>query len=151
MHDTLPAPVSPNQPTPSAQHRRQMLWQGWVPLGVCTILVLALAILAILGAVQGSDQVERWGNISAVIVILPTLLMGLFLLLLVGGLAFGVTVLLKHMPGWMLSVQMFSIRIALLVRKASDAIVQPVIGVNTSKTRASTLWKTIFQRGSTSK
>lgn len=145
MRDTSVPPVVPIRPTPSAQHRKQTVWQVWVPLAASILVVLVLAILAIVGAVQGSDQVERWGNISAVIVILPVLLFSLVTLAIVAGAAYGVTKLLQHMPAWMLSAQSLSIRIALLVRKASDAAVQPVIVSNTFNSRVKVLWNSVFQ------
>src|SRR5690242_5022857 len=121
--------------TPSADHRRQMRLQVWLPLIVTIVLVLVLAILTIVGAVRGSSQIERWGNISAVIVILPVLLAGLLLLGLVGGSAYGVTKLLQKMPGWLLNAQLFMLRVALLARRGADAATKPVFTTNTFSAR----------------
>lgn len=126
-----------------------MFLQVWLPLIGTLVLVLALVTLAIIGTVQGSSQVNRWGNISAVFVILPVLVVGLVLLALTGGLAYGVSRLLKKMPGWLYSAQTFMQRLAESVEKAADAAVQPVIKVNMTKTRAAAFWDRIFHRKST--
>ncbi len=123
-----------------------MLWQVWVPLVASIVIFLALGILSIIGAVQGSSQVERWGNISAIWVIIPVLLGSLLLLALVGGLAYGVSVLLKKMPHWLLTAQLFMLRLALTVRRAADKATTPVVAVNTFSARLSTLWNKIFTR-----
>ncbi|HEX9019247.1 MAG TPA: hypothetical protein VF806_08665 [Anaerolineaceae bacterium] len=127
-------------------HRRQMFWQVWLPLGVTIVIVLFLAVLSVIGAAQGSSQVERWGALSAVWVIIPVLIWGVVLLALVGGMAFGVTLLVRKMPGWMLRAQLLVIRIGLMVRRAADAATKPVVTANTVTTRAATLWDRIFHR-----
>ncbi len=132
--------------TPTARHRRQMLTQVWAPLAVSMIIVLALAIWSIVGAIQGSSQIERWGNLSAVWVIMPVLFSSIIMLVLVAGVAFGVTWLLKRMPGWMLKAQLFMLRLALTTRRAADQATKPVVAVNTFSARASTLWNRIFHR-----
>jgi len=123
-----------------------MIWQVWVPLAASLIIVLGFAILAILGAAVGSPQVERWGNISAVIVIVPWLVIGLVLLAIVGGSAYGVFFLLQKMPGWMLKVQLFMIQLALIIRQASDAATKPVMSVNTFSARVKALWRKVVRR-----
>lgn len=123
-----------------------MLWQVWVPLAVSILIVLALAILSVVGAVRGSSQVDRWGAISAIWVILPVLLVGLLLLALVGGSAYGVSKLLNKMPGWMLKAQLFMLRLALIIRRTTDTMTKPVFAVNTFTTSAGTLWDRIFHR-----
>lgn len=146
MRENNVIPELPVNRSPSADHRRQMLWQVWVPLIAAIIVTLALGILAIVGAVQGSSQVERWGNISAVLVILPMLVVGIVLLAIVGGSAFGVTKLLQKMPSWMLTVQLFMIRLSLMFRRAADSATKPVVATNTFAARVSTVWNRIFRR-----
>lgn len=138
-------PINPRKVvSPVAQHRKQMIRQVWLPLGVTTVIVLALAILAIIGTVQGSSQVNKWGNISAIWVILPVLFFGLIFLAMFGGGAYGLSRLLKKMPGWMLKIQLFMIHLALTIRRASDSATKPVMAVNTFSTSVGTLWERIF-------
>ncbi len=71
--------------SPAADHRRQMVLQVWLPLIASIVIVLALAILAIVGTVQGSPQIKQWGNISAIYLIIPVLIRALWFWRLIGG------------------------------------------------------------------
>jgi hypothetical protein len=139
-------PVPQVKQTPGAMHRRQMLWQVWTPLIVTLVIVLALMVLAIIGTVQGSAQVNRWGNISAVLVIIPVLVSGLLVLVIFAAMAYGVSKLVKNMPGWLLKVQLFMLHLALIVRRVADTATKPVFTANSFTARASRLWEKIFHR-----
>jgi len=132
--------------SPADMHRRQMARQVWLPLILTLIVVLALTILAIIGTIQGSSQVNRWGNISAVLVILPVMVGGVVLLAIVGGSAYGVSKLLKKMPGWMLRLQLIMERLSQTVRRVSDKSTRPIFAVNTFNARVAALWNRIFHR-----
>ena len=146
MRDNVPIPEHPIHASPVVEHRRQMLLQVWLPLAASILVVLALVILTIVGAVQGSSQIERWGNISAVLIILPALLFGLIFLILLAAAVYGLAKLLKRLPVWMLKAQLFMIQISLGVRRASDTATKPIFAVNTFTTRATTLWDQVFHR-----
>jgi hypothetical protein len=144
MRDNISPAKLPKYASPVNQHRKQMVWQVWVPLGVTLAIVLALAVLSIVGAVQGSPQVNHWGNISAILVILPVLFFGLIFMAIFGGGAYGLSKLLKKMPGWMLKVQLVMIQVAHTTRRAADTATKPVLAVNTFTTSVGTLWEKIF-------
>ncbi len=138
-------PLNPtSRPTPTALHRRQMIWQVWLPLIVSIIIVLAVEALAIVGAANGSPLVDHWGAIAAILIIIPVLVVLLVILGFVGGMAYGVSRLLKPMPGWMLKAQLFMVRVALIVRRAADASTKPVVAASTFSARVSRLWNDIF-------
>ena len=137
----------PINTSPAAQHRRQMIWQVWVPIIASIIIVLAVAILAIVGTVQGSSLINQWGNISAIYCIIPILVTGLVLLALNGGIIYGLGKLYKKMPLWMFIVRMRAAQMAVLVRRASNSAVQPVMAVNSFDARVRAFWKKIFNKG----
>lgn len=139
-------PRIPFQDLPARQHRRQMLLQVWLPLIGTLVVVLGLMTWAVVGTVQGSPQVNRWGNISAVLILIPVLIFGLVMLALTGGLAYGVNRLHKKMPDWLHAAQNFMRRVADSVRQAADAATRPVIKANTTKTRAAAFLERIFHR-----
>jgi hypothetical protein len=122
--------------SPVEIHRRQMARQVWLPIILTLVVVLALTILAIVGTVQGSSQVNRWGNISAVLVIIPVMVWGVVLLVIFGGLAYLVRKMVKKMPGWMLSLQLLLVKLSQIVRRFADAVTRPIFTVNLTKTRA---------------
>ncbi len=113
------------------------------------LVVLALAILTIIGAAQGSSQIERWGHISAIWVIIPVLISGIVILAIVGGSAYGMSKLLGKMPEWLLKAQLFMVHLALTVRRAADAATKPIMASNTLSARVSTLWGRLFHRRTT--
>lgn len=145
MRDSSSLPLGVINASPVEVHRRQMVRQVWIPLIAAIVVVLVLTILAIIGTIQGSDQVNRWGNISALIVIIPLMIQGLVLLAIYGGIAFGLYKLLQKMPGWMLRAQLFMLRVSLSVRRVADTTTKPVFAVNTFQARATTLWDRVFR------
>jgi hypothetical protein len=146
MRDKVSPVQLPLNASPVNDHRRQMLWQVWLPLAVAIIIVLALEILAIIGATRGSPQVDRWGAISAVIVILPVLVFGLVFMAIFGGMAYGLALLLKKVPGWMLKAQLFMIHLALVIRRAADSATKPVMAVSSFSSSVGTLRDRLFGR-----
>ena len=138
-------PGYPINASPVEDHRRQMRMQVWLPLGLTLLVVLALVVLAIIGTVNESPQINRWGNLSAVIVILPVLLTMFVFLIIVGAAVYGMRKLLHKMPDWMLRLQLRMVRIALGVRRAADSATQPVIKTNTFSARVKRLWDTVVR------
>jgi len=143
MNKKTPAAKPQDDLTPAAAHRRQMRWQVWVPLAASILIVLALAVLSIVGAMGGSAQVSRWANLSAVWIILPMLLVGVIFLVITAACIYGMSKLLKHTPDWMLRLQLRIAYIAFSVRRAADAATQPVMAVSGVKASAQALWRKI--------
>lgn len=122
-----PIPATPEERI--VEHHRQMLLQVWIPLAAGVILILAVAVLTVLGAVYGSSQIERWGNLSAVYIMLPTLISSLITIVLLIFMIKGLTVLIKKLPGWMYVAQVFFARIYALVYQAANRAAAPIISV----------------------
>jgi len=146
MSDKLSVAELPVNASPAALHRQQMLKQVWLPIIISLVVVLALMILTIVGAVQGSPQVTHWGGIAAILIIIPMLLLLLVLLAITGAMVFGMNKLLKKMPVWMLKLQMLMLRIYRAVRSGSDAATQPVMKVNSFTAGTRALWNRLFHR-----
>jgi hypothetical protein len=120
-----PIPATPEER--SAEHKRQMLLQVWLPLAGGTALVLAVCILAIIGTFRGSSEVNRWGNISAVYLIIPSLLTSLVPIVLYILAIRGMSKLLAKMPVWMMAVQALFTRIYAITRQVADKLAAPVL------------------------
>ena len=110
-----------------AEHKRQMLVQVWLPLAVGIVLVLAVCVLTVVGAVQGNGEISRWGSLSAVYVMIPTLLSSLITLALLVLIVRGMSSLLAKTPGWMISLQALFARIYAITRLAADKLAAPVL------------------------
>ena len=137
----------PIKTSPADQHRRQMIWQIWVPIIASIVIVLAIAVLAIVGTVQGSSQVNHWGNISAIYLMIPNLFLNLIGVAILAGIIYGLSKLYQKMPLWMFIVRMRAAQMVVLVRRGADAVVQPVMAVNSYEARVRALWKKIFNKG----
>jgi hypothetical protein len=132
-------------PSPGSEHRRQLIWQVWAPLGGSILIVLFLAGLSIAGAVVNSDQIERWGNISTVWIIIPGLIAAFILLAMLLACVYGMSKLLVSAHRGMLQLLSRVERIGQILRKVADFFTRPVIATNETQARVKTLWKVIFQ------
>jgi len=120
-----PVPTTPEERT--AEHKRQMLLQVWLPLAFGTALVLAVCILAVLGTVYRNPEINRWGSISAIYLLIPNLILTLIPIALLVLAIYGMSKLLAKMPAWMFAVQALFARIYAVVRQAADKLAAPVL------------------------
>ena len=126
-HVPLPALTADER---AANHRRQVRNQIWLPLIAALVIVLGLAGLAIFGTVNQSTEVNRWGSLSAILLILPNLLTSLVSIVALFYLTRGVRYLLRHMRGWMVRWQAFMARASAYIHRFADQTVRPVLSVN---------------------
>ncbi len=115
-----------------AQHRRQVLIQVWLPLILGLLIVLFLAGLAILGTIYRSSEVNRWGSISAILLLIPVLLADLVVAAILIASTVGIRKLMEKLPGWLYIVQAFFARIAAAVHNLADRVVAPVIRISSA-------------------
>ncbi len=129
----MPHPLKNLTPEYLAErHRKQVLRQVWLPLIGSLVVALALAGLAVYGTVAGSSEVNRWGNISAVLLIIPNLFTSLISLVVLIVLIRLIGLLYRKMPGWLRAVQGFFKRVQKITRAIADRAAAPVISINTS-------------------
>ncbi|MEN6409571.1 MAG: hypothetical protein ABFD44_07670 [Anaerolineaceae bacterium] len=129
MNDPMSAPLKPN-PKTQAAHRAQMVRQVWLPLGLSIVIILALAVLVILGGVSGSDNISRLSSLSLIYaIILPSAAFGLVALILLILMIYLLTRANRGLPLTASRVQNAVNQAAAVLRKAADAVVQPIINV----------------------
>ncbi|HLF89641.1 MAG TPA: hypothetical protein VI451_11880 [Anaerolineales bacterium] len=126
--------ISKRNPETHEQHRRQMFWQVFFPLGVGVILMLAVCVLPVAAVTQGGE-VRRWADISLIWLILPAMLFSLIPLALLAGSVYGLVRLFQILPGWMFRLQGIFDRIRGIVRQYADKAVEPVIQVQSFTAR----------------
>jgi FtsH-binding integral membrane protein len=114
---------------PSTTHRRQVVAQIWVPLMIGVVITLALAVLTVLAAVQGSPDLRRWGDLSAIYLIAPVLITSLIQLVVLAGCIYGLAKIARKMPGWLHAAQAISSRVAMRLREIADKLAAPVISI----------------------
>lgn len=130
--------------TPEQEHRRQLIWQVWIPLGASILIILVVAGFSVAGAITKSDQIERWGNLSAIWIIAPGLLAALIFLGITIASIYGTSKLLAHMHSWLLKLHSGIVNAGLILRIVADRSTQPVMFVNDIQARTETLWKKLI-------
>jgi hypothetical protein len=135
------------QPAPSPsrrKHHQQSFWQIWVPLGLGILIMLAFLGLAILSAVQGSSELNRWTNVSLMFLILPAVLAGLIFLTLFVGCIYLLGRLLKFLPPYTQLGQAYAFTISKLVRVWADRFLSPFIAFRSYWAGLRVLWRRLF-------
>jgi uncharacterized BrkB/YihY/UPF0761 family membrane protein len=85
--------------TPEEEHRRQMLWQVWLPLIVVLLIALSAAVFTVVGASGGAD-ISVWSGISVIWMVLPLIFVLLVNLILVSVVIFFLPRLIRKLPLW---------------------------------------------------
>ncbi|MBC8333491.1 MAG: hypothetical protein H8E28_16030 [Anaerolineae bacterium] len=115
---------SPRNPVTQQTHRKESLWQIWLPLSLGVLIILGLAAWSVIVAAGGGD-VSQPADASLILVLCPSILMAVIPLALVGGFAYGTGYLVKILPPKMLIVQYFFTRIEEGTHRAADKLAEP--------------------------
>lgn len=127
----------------SDRHKREVIWQIWVPVGVGAVLVLVLGILSAFSLQTGSDSAARWSHVATIWLILPIFLIGLIGLLLISGLIVlmihGKKAIHEYTPVILYYVRLVSARLTTL----ADRSVKPVIRTRSELSLWERFWLTL--------
>ena len=105
-------------------HRRQVIWQIYLPIAAVILLVLLAAILVILAPTL---EVSRWADIALIFLISITMVSALiFLILNIFGIV-GTRRAYQIMPYYLFMAQGFTFRLRSQVRRVSDQAVEPIL------------------------
>lgn len=115
-----------------ARHRKQVQVQIWLPLSASILVVLALAAFAIYGTVNQSSEVNRWGSISAVLLIIPHLVTSLVTIVVLILIIRGISALYRKMPGWLNRLHRLLVIAQHYVRTTANQFVSPIIKINSA-------------------
>jgi hypothetical protein len=109
-----------------SQHQKQVFWQIWFPLLLTLFLVLVLSVLTIISSSKDNQIGLYWANISLMYMILISSFFGLLVLIILLLLIYGLVKLLTITPIYTLIAQTYVFRIASVLLKWANKIVQPV-------------------------
>jgi hypothetical protein len=109
------------------QHRKDVFWQIWLPVGVGAIAFMALGIMAAFSLQTGSESAARWGHIAVMWMILPLFVVGFAILALLLGLIFGVSKITQIVPEYSSVLLNFVQRITRTIRNYSNKGINPII------------------------
>ncbi len=117
-------------PKTRAAHRREVFWQITIPLLVGVLLILAAVGAIIFSTIQPVTDVERWADVSLIWMILPSLFFALLLLVLLAGLIYAISFLLRLIPPYALVVQLFFERAKGKVSQLLNLSTEPILRIN---------------------
>ncbi len=112
------------------RHRKQVRLQIWLPIGVAILLVLAVAVIAVLGTVYRSSEINRWGSISAILLIIPNLLTSLISMAILFLSVKGLAILYRKIPGWIQRLFNIFQKIQMAVRMVANKLAAPVFAAH---------------------
>ena len=121
--------IPPEVTQPETDHRRQMLWQVWLPLGISLLVFLILCVLIVISASHASTELTRWSNMSTIWLVLLIAPPALLVLAILGGLVYLMARLLRIIPPYAHLAQAYVSYFSALVRHWLDKVVEPVMRV----------------------
>lgn len=113
-------------PITQAAHQRQVLWQITLPSLLGVILLIVLSVLI---ALSSRGQQRLWADVALIFILLPPILLSVLLVILLGGLVYGIIWLSKNIPIYTFQAQNFMIKIETTVLQVADKVVEPILKV----------------------
>ncbi|MGE5122928.1 MAG: hypothetical protein ACM3H7_00300 [Acidobacteriaceae bacterium] len=94
-------------PKTHALHRREVFWQITLPLLVAVLLLLAAVAAIIFSALQPVTELDRWADVSLIWIIMPALFFTLILLVMLVGLGYAISLILRVIPRYAHRIQIY--------------------------------------------
>lgn len=124
-----------------ARKTRRHIWlQIYLPLALGVIILVGLAIWVVL-ADFGTTSV--WGDVSLVLIIIPTFVIGLLIFAALLGITYGLFRLIGLLPEPIDRVHMTVERVGELTSQGADLAVWPVITVRKTGAALKAVWNAI--------
>jgi len=114
------------------QHRKQFLLQILLPVLAASAGILLVVVLAVLSVQSTPTLNEKWAHISTILLILPGILVGLFVLGVILLFSWLVIKLSRQISSIGAVIQVYFDRTKTMVEKGSSAIVQPILWIHSS-------------------
>ena len=108
-------------------HRRQVLLQIYLPLGIGVLVILAVGILAILSSSTDFDKSLVWANISLIMLIIMAVFFFLIVLIILATMIYGIARLTQITPIYTRLAQYYVYRAAAVIFIGTDNVVKPVM------------------------
>lgn len=130
-------------PTTHEAHRKEVFWQITLPLVIGLLLMVAAIIGVIFAATQPESELRRWADVSIIWLILPALLFTLIGMVILAGLVYAVSAVLKILPRYSVIALLYLETAREKVSKISNQIVEPFIKAHSSWAAVSRIGKKI--------
>jgi hypothetical protein len=122
------------------QHKKDVIFQIWLPVGFGALAMLALGLMAIFSLQTGAESSARWGHVATIWLLLPVFIVGLISLSVLAALIFGVTKLTAILPDYSAIVQMYARMMAARVKNLADRSTSPIIQTRSVNAGIARFW-----------
>ena len=126
MKAVLPQPVHESY----NRHRKQRTSQVILPVLLAALVFIAVVVLIIISAANGTGDVGRWAAVSTIWISIPVCITGFVFLALLVGMVYLFGKLLGITPTYTNRAQIFVHKLAIRIRRAADMTVRPIISLN---------------------
>jgi len=128
---SVPYQIEPNTSASYKRHQKQRFWQIIAPVIMGGLLLIAIAVLIILG-VGGSSvgDVSQWADLSLIWLSLPVLLLVLIATLVLFTMVYLLARLLKILPGYTRIANQYAGMIESQAKIWMNKIVNPIISIH---------------------
>lgn len=134
----IPSLVPQRNPITYAAHKRQIIWQIYVPLGLFILIVIGMAVIAALADAAGKSL---WADISIIYLSFFLLLSALVILAITLTMVFLLYKGLEVIPYKTLQAQAFFFRVERKARGIADQSTEPFLRMSSLKAGAQALFR----------
>lgn len=132
MDSTNRSRLPERNPKTHALHRREVFWQIIIPLLVGILLVAAAIGAIIFSALQPATGLDRWADVSLIWLIIPALFFALIVLVILIGIGYAITVLLRLLPRYARLIQLYFEVGRDKASQITDLLVAPIVKTHTA-------------------
>ena len=124
-------------------HKKQTLWQIWVPLTAGILIALFLCVMAVFltSRDMSGEFNSKWAGVSVIFLSIPTLFAAFLFLVILVGLIYLASKLLHNAPVYGQKVIEFLQNVQAVTHNLSDKVAEPVINIKSKWHGFSTLFK----------
>jgi predicted PurR-regulated permease PerM len=117
-------------------HRNQLILQIILPILLVGIIGIILVILSLFA---GKEEVSVWSSISLIFLVIPTMVISLVVLLILGFGVYGMSRVLKIIPKYTNQFQEKINKVEMEIRKVSNGVVKPFISIRSAAAGINTI------------
>jgi hypothetical protein len=143
MNDFTPRPTVIRNPITRQKHRKEILWQVTVPMLIGSVILLALALLAV---GFGPVEARRWAGISIIWLTVPMMLVTLLALVFLSGSIYGIIRLILVIPKYSYQALTWLILLGLHIQRLNDRLVEPFLRAHMVSASMKTLGRRVSKK-----
>jgi cell division protein FtsW (lipid II flippase) len=130
MNDIASSRLRERNPITHQRHRREVLWQITVPVGIFALALLALAILVVVQASAG--QASVWADISLMWMIIPAFIITLILFVFLAACVYLVVLMIGVLPYYFLRAHEWLILVGGRMEDIQDRLIEPFLRIRSA-------------------